>query len=137
MAIHGKNTVVKIGNYPETLTDVSDSIDNEDLSLQADTAETTTMSSDTIKAKTHIPGLKDGSFSLSIVWNPTIDRHMDLIVGRKRAFEIGPEGSASGKVKYSGNAICTGYSGSSPVGDKIPATAEFQIDDEVPRGTWA
>lgn len=132
MATHGKNTVVKVDNGAGSLTDVSAHVDNEDLSRQAETAETTTFGAN---SKTYIPGLKDGTFSLSGPWNATIDEIMDDILGVAGSFEISPEGTANGKVKYTGEAICTEYSGSNPVGDKATWSASFQITGDVTRGT--
>lgn len=133
-ATHGKGTVVKLDNSGGSLQDLSAYINSEDLSRQAETAETTTFGAD---SKTYIPGLKDGTFSLSGVWDPTLDAHMDGILGVAGSFEIGPEGSANGDVKYSGEAICTDYSGSNPVGDVATWSAEFQISGNVSRGTFS
>jgi hypothetical protein len=132
MAVHGKNTHVEIDNAGGSLVDLSAYIDSEDLSRQADTAETTTFEKD---SKTYIPGLKDGSFSLSGPWDATLDAHMDGILGKAGTFEISPAGDGSGAVKYSGEAICTDYSGSNPVGDKVTWSAEFQITGDVTRST--
>ena len=132
MATHGKNTHVEIDNAAGTLTDLTAYIDNEDLSRQAETAETTTFEKD---SKTYIPGLKDGTFSLSGPWDAILDAHMDGILGAAGSFEISPAGDASGAVKYSGEAICTEYSGSNPVGDKATWSASFQITGDVTRGT--
>jgi hypothetical protein len=130
-SVHGKGTVVKVGNSAAVLTDISAYTNSEDLSRQADTAETTTFGAN---SKTYIPGLKDGTFSLSGVWDPALDGTMDGILGLSaRAFEIYPAGSASGSVKYSGNAICTEYSGSNPVDDAASWSASFQISGDVTR----
>ena len=131
---HGKSTVVKLGTSaaPTTLTDLSQYINSEDLSRQADTHETTTFGKD---SKTYIPGLKDGTFSIEIVWDPAADAHLDGILGKQVNFEISPAGTASGAVKYSGAAICNEYSGSNPVGDVATASASFQITGDVTRAT--
>lgn len=136
MAQHGKDTVVQLGTSaaPTVLTDISSSLSSEDLSRQADTHESTTFGAD---SKTYIPGLKDGTFSLEVMWSATIDAHLDGILGKQVNFEIGPAGSGTGMPKYTGAAICTDYSGSNPVGDVVTASAEFQITGDVTRGTYA
>ena len=132
--VHAKNTYVQLDNAAGALQNLSSYIDSEDLSRQAETAETTTFGDD---SKTYIPGLKDGTFSLSGNWDPTLDAHMDGILGVTGTFEIGPQGSTAGNVKYTGEAICTDYSDSAPVGDKATWTAEFQITGDVTRTTFS
>lgn len=135
MPTHGKNTVVKAGTSaaPTVVTDISQYVTSEDLSRQAETHETTTFGKD---SKTYVPGLKDGSFSLELMWDPAIDAHMDGILGKEVDFEIGPGGNTAGSVKYTGKAICTDHSGSSSVGDVITSSAEFQITGNVTRATY-
>ena len=51
------------------------------------------------------------------------------------SFEYSPEGTASGKVKYTGEAILTNYAISSPVGDVVGYSADLQVSGAVTRGT--
>jgi hypothetical protein len=53
------------------------------------------------------------------------------------SFEYGPEGSASGRIKYTGECICTSYEPGSPVGDVVTYSAEYQITGPVTRGTYS
>lgn len=128
---HGKNAVFKLHNGT-SLIDLSAYLDNIDKSKTADTHESTTFGD---SSKEYTPGLKDGTFSLSGKFDPTADACLDLAVGEIRAFEYYPEGNSSGKVKYTGNAICTDYSGSSPVGDLNSASASLQVTGGITRGT--
>lgn len=132
---HGKDSVFTFDTVALTsfITDVS-------LDRSAEMAETTTMAAE---AKTYISGLTDATISVSGRWDSTTttgpDENLNTWLGEEAAsaFEFGPEGSANGKVKYSGNAYCTSYNTSAPVGDVVAFTAEFQITGAVTRGTYS
>jgi hypothetical protein len=51
-----------------------------------------------------------------------------------RDFEFQPTG-VSGESKYTGACILTNYSLSSPVGDVVTFSADFQVTGPVTRGT--
>ena len=53
------------------------------------------------------------------------------------SFEYGPEGSASGRIKYTGECIMTSYEVSAAVGDAVQASADFQVTGAITRGTWS
>ena len=53
------------------------------------------------------------------------------------SFEYGPEGTTSGRKKYSGECIITSYEVSSPVGDVVTFSLEAQNTGDVTVGTWA
>jgi hypothetical protein len=57
--------------------------------------------------------------SISGSWDATADAILAGIVGVAGTFEYGPAGSAGGAVKFTGEAICTSYNVSAPVGDKV------------------
>lgn len=129
---HGKNAVFKLANAASTLIDLSQYLDNVDQSKTADTHESTTFGDG---SKEYIPGLKDGSLSLSGKFDPTADELLDGAVGEIRTFEYYPDGNASGKVKYSGSCIVTEYGTSSPVGDLNTASASIQVTGGINRTT--
>lgn len=52
------------------------------------------------------------------------------------SFEYGPEGSASGKVKYSGECWMESFDVSAAVKDKVPFTATFKLDSTLTVGTY-
>lgn len=131
--VHGKTAVFKIDNSSGTLTDISAYCDSVDLPLTADTAETSTFGS---TAKSYIAGLKDSTLSVSGIWDATADATLAAIVGLTGTFEYGPAGSTAGLIKYTGECICTSYSTSAPVGDKVTFSAEFQVTGAVTRTTF-
>lgn len=131
---HGKNGYFMIDGVDLTtfLTDIS-------LEESTDTAETSTMGDE---AKEYVEGLSGGSISLSGMWDDTATTGPDAVLaGLKGAganpFIYGPAGGASGQVKYSGDAILTAYSRTTPIGGAVAFTASFQATGAVVRGTFA
>jgi len=132
--VHGKDSKFKIDNSGGALTDISAFVNNVDFPETADVAETTTLGAG---SKTYIVGLKDATISVSGLFDATADAIFGAIRGQSATvtFEYSPEGTASGKVKYTGEAICTNYAVSSPVGDVVGYSADLQVSGDVTRGT--
>lgn len=132
---HGKNAVFKVDNSGGTLTDISAYCDEVSLPRSIETGETTTYGK---TAKTYIVGLTDATISVSGKWDSTVDAHLAGILGQDATvtFEYGPEGSASGRIKYTGEAILTSFETSSPVADVVTFSAEFQCSDTITRTTF-
>tara|TARA_R100001082_G_scaffold90534_2_gene57070 strand:- start:4817 stop:5227 length:411 start_codon:yes stop_codon:yes gene_type:complete len=131
---HGKDSVFKLDNASGSLTDISTYVNNVDFPESADVSETTTLGADN---KTYIAGLKDATISLAGLWDATADAIFGAVVGQSAtlSYEYSPEGTASGKIKYTGEAILTSYSISSPVGDAVGYSADLQVSGAVTRGT--
>ena len=132
--VHGSDSVFKLDNSGGSLTDVSSYVNNVDFPQTADVAETTTLGASN---KTYIVGLKDATISLSGLWDATADAIFGAVVGQSAtlSFEYSPEGTGSGAVKYTGEAIMTNYAKSSPVGDVVGYSADLQVTGAVTRGT--
>lgn len=131
--VHGKTADFRIDNSGGSLTDISTYCDNVDFPLTADTAEVTTFGD---SSKEYIAGLKDATISISGSWDATADGVLAPIVGVAGSFQYGPAGSTAGNIKFTGEAICTGYTVTAPVGDKVSFSAEFQVTGAVTRGTY-
>jgi len=132
--VHGKDSVIKIDNASGSLTDVSSYVNNVDFPQTADVAETSVLGATN---KTFIVGLKDASMSIAGLWDATMDAILGVVVGQSAtlSFEYSPEGTSSGKVKFTGEMICTNYAPTSPVGDVVGYSADFQITGAVTRAT--
>ena len=132
--VHGKDSVFKLDNSGGSLTDISTYINSVDFPETADVAETTTLGDG---SKTYIVGLKDSTLSVAGLWDATADAIFGAVVGQSAtlSFEYSPEGTASGKIKYTGEAILTSYAQNSPVGDVVSYSADFQVSGAVTRGT--
>jgi predicted secreted protein len=138
---HGKNAVLKLDNSAGTLVDLSSYLNEISMPRSIETGETTTFG---VNAKTYITGLSDATISLSGNFDSTADAHFSgilsaLLTGSidSVSFEYGKEGSTSGRVKYSGEALLTSYEVSSPVADVVTFSAELQVTGAITRGTWA
>tara|TARA_R100001015_G_C4602982_1_gene157962 strand:- start:507 stop:917 length:411 start_codon:yes stop_codon:yes gene_type:complete len=131
---HGKDSVFKLDNASGSLTDISSFVNNVDFPETADVSETTTLGADN---KTYIAGLKDATISLAGLWDATADAIFGAVVGQSAtlSYEYSPEGTASGKIKYTGEAILTSYAISSPVGEAVGYSADLQVSGAVTRGT--
>jgi hypothetical protein len=132
---HGKSTVFKVDNAAGTLTDISNTLTDVSFPQTVETAETTSFGS---SAKTYIVGLSDSTVSASGNFDATVDTHLAAVLGQAAtlSFEYGPEGSTSGQVRYTGEAILTSYEKSGAVGDVVTYSAEFQVTGAVTRGTY-
>lgn len=131
--VHGSKS-----NFQINTKDISTYVDNVDFTNTVDTAETSTFGS---VAKSYIGGLSDGTFSIGGKWDPTAttgpDAVLDGLVGAAAsAFIYGPQGTTTGFVKYSGNAILTQYKVTSPIGGVVTFTADFQITGAITRGVF-
>jgi hypothetical protein len=62
---------------------------------------------------------------------------LDSIVGTEVAIIYGPEGDSNGDVKVTCQAICTAYNRTSPVGDVVAFSCEFQITGDVTETTYS
>ena len=132
--VHGKNSVFKLDNASGSLTDISAFVNNVAFPETADVAETSVLGASN---NTYIVGLKDATISLSGLFDATVDAILGAVVGQTAtlSYEYSPEGTASGKVKYTGEAILTNYALSSPVGDVVAYSADLQCSGAVTRGT--
>ena len=132
--VHGSDSVFKLDNAGGSLTDISTYVNNVDFPETADVAETSTLGASN---KTYIVGLKDATISLGGLFDATVDAILGAVVGQSAtlSFEYSPEGTSSGKVKYTGECILTSYTLSSPVGDVVGFSADLQVSGAVTRAT--
>lgn len=138
---HGKSAAFKIDNAAGTLTDISDVLDEIGFPREVETGETTTFGN---QAKTYVVGLSDSTISLSGKFDATVDAHLTALIAALQdgtldsaSYEYGPEGTASGRTKYTGEVLVTSYEVSSPVGDVITFSVELQGTGPVTRGTFS
>ena len=132
--VHGKDSKFKLDNASASLTDISSYVNNVDFPETADISETSTLGSSN---KTYIVGLKAATIGLTGLWDATADAIFGAVVGQSAtlSFEYSPEGTSSGKIKYTGECILTNYSISSPVGEVVGYSADLQVSGAVTRGT--
>ena len=130
---HGKSTDFALDDTGGSSRNISNTLTDVSFPQTIDTAETTAFGSSN---KSYIVGLKDGSFSVSGIWDATVDGYLSGTEPASRSFIYGPAGSTGGNVKYTGEAIMTNYSVSNPVGDVVTYSLDLQITGAVTRGTY-
>lgn len=133
--VHGKTAVLSLDNGSASLTDISAYLDGVTYSPKADTGETTTFGA---TAKTYLAGLKDATIKLQGKFDSALATILSDNLGASatKTFEFGPEGSASGKFKFTGECIVTGFEVDSPVGDIVTMSAELQVTGAVTATTY-
>lgn len=92
--------------------------------------------------KTFVVGMREGRLSVGGMFSASAATEVDPvlagILGQEASvtFEYGPEGSTTGRVRYTGECYLTSYEVSSPIGDMVSLTAEFAVTGAVTRNTW-
>jgi hypothetical protein len=130
--VHGKNTSVLYNG-----TDLSAYFNEASISQDVETAETTAFGS---TAKTYIAGLKDGTMSMSGMFDGStdaIDAVLTATLGATAAdvATVVPAGlSTAGVSTFSSEVRETSYEISSPVSDVVAANLEVQATGGVDRG---
>lgn len=90
----------------------------------------------------YIPGLANGTFQIAGHFNSASTTGVTTVLNGLRtavatsSFIYGPEGSVTGKVKYTGECWLTEFSVDAAVADRVPVSATFQIDGVVTPGVY-
>jgi hypothetical protein len=134
---HGKKSVFKAGSAgtPTTPVDISNVLNEAALNRGVGMADTTTFGADD---ESSIPGLRNGRIPIAGLFDATTDAQLSALLGLDGGvtFEYGPEGSASGRIRYTGTCHLVSYNVSGSVGDRVAASGEFQVSGAVTRNTW-
>lgn len=103
--------------------------------IAIDTPETTAFGS---TVKSYVVGIKEARFTCSGMYDATYDGYLQGIYGfsTARNFVYGPEGSATGRIKYTGAAFLVNYSVSGSVGDMVSMQADFTVSGDITRTTF-
>lgn len=111
-------------------TDVSEYLNEVGLETEIDTAETTTLGK---TAKTYIPGLEDGTFECSGLYDPAFDALLDSCKRVVASFRYRPAGAGTGLPEFTGSVILSSYGVETTVDDAATIEAEFQVTDAITR----
>ena len=132
--VHGKSVDFALDDTSGTSRNISDTLNSVDFPEVTETADTTAFGS---SSRSFIVGLESATMSISGLWDSTVDGYMKGgTEPASRSFIYGPAGSTGGNVKYTGEAIMTNYSISSPVGDVVTFSVDLQVTGAVTRGTY-
>ena len=127
---HGKRTVVLLNG-----TDMSPYLNEATTTQQVETAQTTTFAD---SDKTYITGLGDGTISMSGLFDDTANASDSVLRGaiqqEDESLTVLPEGATAGARSLVANGQLTSYETTSPVGDVVAISAEFQADGGVYTG---
>lgn len=125
--VHGKNTVVLFN-----ATDMSAYLKEASASQAVETSDVTAFGA---SAKSYIVGLKDGTVSLTGMFDGTSGASDAIFAGALAAsagvLSVFPEGAALGKRGMTASIHETSYNLSSPVTDVVSASAEMQATGGV------
>lgn len=131
----GKDAVFKITNATGALTDVSAYLTSCTMpSIDAQTAEVSTLG-DAYKEfiRTQVD---PGKLSIEGIFDPFMGTLLfNLGTATEKAFEYHPQGTASGKQKFSGSAFLTSFEPGGGIDDAITFSAEFQVTGAITVGT--
>lgn len=130
----GRTLDVNLDNSGGSPTDLSTYAEGVDFEEVGEAMETTTSEQ---TSRTFIVGLKNSTFSVNWLVDPTLSAHINGIINVAGTFIIGPSGDETGKDKYTGEAICLNYRQTSSVGGVVKATSDFQVTGDVTRSTYA
>lgn len=132
--VHGKSVDFELDDTSGTSRSISDTLNSVDFPEITETADTTAFGS---SSRSFIVGLESATISISGLWDATVDGYIKGgTEPASRSFIYGPAGSTSSNVKYTGEAILTNYSISSPVGDVVTYSVDLQVTGAVTRGTY-
>lgn len=113
-------------------TDISDYLQEASPSVDIDTNETTTLGK---TAKVYIPGLEDGSFKLSGLYDPVIDALLDSCKRVIATFRYRPTGAGTGKPEFTGKFVMSSYGIETTADDVATIEADLQVSDAITRTT--
>lgn len=131
---HGKAAYLKISVTGSTVV-LSSGLDDIGYDREVETADVTTFGDND---RNFLPGLRNGTFSLSGHWASTYAATIEAMIGGSTlpTVRFGPQGSASGSPYRSVSTIITGYSIGAPVDDKVSMSLSLQMSGAVSTGTF-
>jgi predicted secreted protein len=136
---HGKSGFFQLDDTGGTLRNISAYAQEITMSRELSTAEVTTFGDG---SRDYLAGIKDGTISISGVFDDAATTGVDIVVGgdlaavATRTWEYGPHGNTSGYIKYTGECIITSYETTTNFDDAVMFSLELQITGDVTRTTF-
>jgi len=132
---HGKDAYFQLDNAAGALQNLTTYILSIKFPREIDMAETSTMGT---SAKTYVAGMTDGTISLEGRYDPVPDAHFAGLLGLalSSTYEYGPQGSAGGAVKYTGEVRVSSYECDAEIGDMVGWSVELQMTGTQTRTTF-
>lgn len=140
--VHGKGLYFALNDVGAVLRNLSTYLRNvTGIPIQeSPVSDATTAGRDT---STGVRGIRSGSGSFDGLFDSLATSGPDVVLfalsknDAATAFEYGPEGNTTGKVKYIGLLRITKYVISSPYDNVVAFTSDFTIDGDTSRSTFA
>ena len=134
-AVNAKLTDFRVDNSGGTLTDISTYLTSAQLSRSAPEIDVTTFQ-DT--ARSYIPDFDGAELSIEGNAHATVMAQLHAILGQSAtvSFQYGPEGSATGKRKMTGEATLLDIQDSGQIGQANQFTARFRVVGGITFGTY-
>lgn len=138
--VHGKDIDFQLDDSAGTLRTIKTNINQVSGLPGARALSEVTAFGDT--GTRSIPGLTNVTFSIAGHFDSTASTGVATVLNGLRSatatssFVYGPEGTATGKVKYTGECWMTELSIDASVSDRVPISATFQVDGAVTVGAY-
>lgn len=140
MAIHSKDTVVKLDTSGGVLTDISTYCNKVELPQDIDVKEVTTFGSSN---RAWLAGFNDSDGKISGPWTRASDAFFAAIIAgfadsslASVSLEYAPEGTSSGDRKIYGEVILKNYQVSSDVDSPVMWSADLKVTGGLTRTTY-
>jgi hypothetical protein len=140
VATHSKLTVFLLDTSGGVLTNISTDVDEVGLPEELDLLDVTTFGS---QSKQYIVGFADAKLTIGGPWTRSVAQMLGALKAAFRdgtlasaTFEYGPEGNASGDVRYTGECVLVSVEKNSAVKDAVKYTAEFQVTGNVTENSY-
>jgi hypothetical protein len=137
MATVGLSVDLQFGSNGSATTEVDRStyVRSVDFPREQDVLDTTPFG---VTARTYAVGLMDNKMTVEFFWDTTIDTHLNALLGYTTAVEFiyGPDGTTSGRPKFTGTVFCKSVSEPTTVGEVKMFTCEFQSTGTLTRTTY-
>lgn len=137
---HGKDVVFSLDDSGGTLRAIFGDLDAiSGLPGAAQLSEVTAFGDG---GERFIRGLEGTTFTLSGMFSTTASTGSITVMNGNRTktttstFEYGPEGSTTGKIKYSGECWMESFDVGATVKDKVPFSATFKLDNTLTVGAY-
>lgn len=138
MASVALNIDVQFGSNgtPTTEVDVSTKVKTFSFPREQDMLDVTAFG--TSGFRSFAVGLQSATFPAEFYWDTTIDTHLSGLMGYTTAVEFiyGPDGTTSGRPKYTGTMFLQNMDSSATVGEIKLISATFQISGVITRTTY-
>jgi hypothetical protein len=134
-AIHGRLGDFRIDNLAGSLQDISTHVNKVSMNRDAPEIDTTTFQNG---SRDYIADFDGAEISIEGNANATVMGILHPIVGQAAGtFNWGPEGTASGKRKMTGEAVCTGVNeDAAATGQQNKFTAKFRVSGAITFTTY-